>query len=168
MMPEDREAVLAVVEATDMFTPAELFFAREQVDIYLHQPQQQDYFLVVVENESSKIVGFMSYGPTPLTEGTYDLYWMAVSREEQGRGYGKELVRWLEKKVKDAAGRMILIETSSQPKYESTRRFYLGLDYQEVSRIPDFYKPGDDRITYVKYFGSKESTEKWKKSGNSY
>jgi ribosomal protein S18 acetylase RimI-like enzyme len=153
MKPEDRETVLAIVKATDMFTPAELFFAREQVDIYLGQPQPQDYFLVVVENRTGQVVGYMSYGPTPLTEGTYDLYWMAVAPEEQGRGYGKELVRWLEKTVRDEGGRMILVETSSQPKYEDTRRFYLGLNYKKVSRIPDFYKPGDDRITYAKYFG---------------
>jgi GNAT superfamily N-acetyltransferase len=152
MTPEDREAVLALVEATDMFTPAELFFAREQVDIYLHQPQQQDYFLVVVENDSSQVVGYMSYGLTPLTEGVYDLYWMAVAPGEQGHGYGQKLVRWLEKKVEDTGGRMILIETSSQPKYEGTRQFYLHLGYKEISRIPDFYKPGDDRVTYVKYF----------------
>jgi ribosomal protein S18 acetylase RimI-like enzyme len=152
MTPEDRETVLAIVEATDMFTPAELLCAREQVDIYLGQPQQQDYFLVVVENRGGRVVGYMSYGLTPLTSGTYDLYWMAVAPEEQGRGYGKELVRWLEEKVRNEGGRIILAETSSQPKYESTRRFYLGLDFKEVSRIPDFYKPGDDRITYAKYF----------------
>jgi ribosomal protein S18 acetylase RimI-like enzyme len=153
MTPEDRETVLAIVEATDMFTPAELLCAREQVDIYLGQPQQQDYFLVVVENRGGRVVGYMSYGLTPLTSGTYDLYWMAVVPEEQGRGYGKELVRWLEAKVRNEGGRIILAETSSQPKYESTRRFYLGLDFKEVSRIPDFYKLGDDRITYAKYFG---------------
>jgi hypothetical protein len=44
-----------------------------------------------------------------------------------------------------------MVETSSQPKYERTRSFYLRLGYREVSRIPDFYKPGDDRISYVKY-----------------
>lgn len=153
MKQDDRAAVLSIVEATDMFTPAELFFAREQVDIYLGQPQQQDYYLVVVENDGGKVVGYMSYGPTPLTEGVYDLYWMAVVPGEQGRGYGRELVSWLEKKVKDEGGRMILVETSSQPRYERTRQFYLGLDYREVSRIPDFYRTGDDRITYVKYFG---------------
>jgi len=152
MTQEDREAVLALVEATDMFTPAELFFAREQVDIYLNQPQQKDYFLAVVENDSGEVVGYLSYGSTPLTEGVYDLYWMAIAPQAQGHGHGKELVRWLEKKVKDEGGRLILIETSSQPKYEGTRRFYLGLGYKEVSRISDFYKPGDDRITYAKYF----------------
>ncbi len=150
---EDRERVLGIVQATEMFTPDEIFFAREQVDIYLDQPHQRDYFLVVGEDAKAGVVGYMSYGPTPLTEGTYDLYWMAVAPSAQGRGFGRELVVWLERRVAEAGGRLILIETSSQPKYEKTRKFYLSLGYKEASRIPDFYKVGDGRITYVKYFG---------------
>ena len=151
MTREDRRAVLDIVQTTEMFTPDEIAVAAELIDIYLDQPQQRDYRLVVAENEDSRVVGYLSYGPTPLTEGTYDLYWMAVASGEQGRGFGRELVNWLEEEVRAAGGRMILIETSSQPKYEKTRRFYTGLNYQEVSRIPDFYRRGDDRITYVKY-----------------
>jgi GNAT superfamily N-acetyltransferase len=151
MTREDRRTVLDIIQTTEMFTPDEVAVARELIDIYLDQPQQQDYRLVVAADEGGRVVGYMSYGPTPLTEGTYDLYWMAVARGEQGRGHGRELVHWLEKKVREAAGRMILIETSSQPKYEKTRRFYIRLNYKEVSRIPDFYRGGDDRITYVKY-----------------
>jgi len=150
---EDRERVLDIVQTTGMFTPDEILIAREQVDIYLEQPDQRDYFLVVVEDAPSRVAGYMSYGPTPLTDGTYDLYWMAVAPEAQGRGFGRGLVVWLEKKVSEAGGRLILIETSSQPKYEKTREFYLGLGFKEASRIPDFYRVGDSRITYVKYFG---------------
>jgi len=152
MKREDRERVLDIVQATEMFTPEEIFFAREQVDIYLEQPHQRDYFLVVTEDEKGGVAGYLSYGATPLAEGAYDLYWMAVAPEAQGRGHGRELVVWLEKRVVEAGGRLILIETSSQPKYEKTRRFYLDLGYKEISRIPDFYKVGDGRITYVKYF----------------
>src|SRR4030042_1038057 len=76
-----------------------------------------------------RVVGYMSYGPTPLTEGAYDLYWMAVASGEQGRGFGRKLVSWLEKTVRGASGRMILIATSSQTKDEKTRRFYTGLAY---------------------------------------
>ena len=150
---EDRERVLDIVQATEMFTPDEIFFAREQVDIFLDQPHQRDYFLVVSEDAKDGVVGYLSYGPTPLTDGAYDLYWMAVAPRAQGRGLGRELVVWLEKRVAETGGRLILIETSSQPKYETTRQFYLDLGYQEASRIPDFYKVGDGRITYVKYFG---------------
>lgn len=156
MKPEDRQAVLDIVEATGIFTPAETLCAREQVDIFLGQPGQQDYFLIVIENEDGRVVGYLSYGPTPLAEGTYDIYWMAVAPEAQGRGYGRKLLRWLESQVESWGGRLILIETSSQPKYERTRQFYLSLNYKEVSRIPDFYKPGDDKITYAKYFRPKE------------
>ena len=151
MMREDRRTVLDIVQTTELFTPDEITVAAELIDVYLDQPQQRDYRLVVAENEARRVVGYLSYGPTPLTEGTYDLYWMAVASGEQGRGHGRELVNWLEEEVRAAGGRMILIETSSQPKYEKTRRFYTGLNYQEVSRIPDFYRRGDDRITYVKY-----------------
>jgi len=156
MKPEDREAVLEIVQAAGTFTPAEILCAREQVDIFLGQPGQQDYFLVVVENAEGRVAGYMSYGRTPLTEGAYDIYWMAVEPGEQGRGYGRELVGWLEDRVREWGGRLILIETSSQPGYERTRRFYINLDYREVSRVPDFYKPGDDRITYAKYLRPKE------------
>jgi ribosomal protein S18 acetylase RimI-like enzyme len=151
MRREDRPTVLDIINSTGMFTPDEIVVACELIDIYLDQPQQRDYRLVVAEDEAGRVVGYMTYGPTPLTEGAYDLYWMAVSPGKQGRGFGRELVLWLEKTVRDAAGRVILIETSSQPKYEKTRRFYTGLDYREVSRIPDFYRKGDDLITYVKY-----------------
>lgn len=156
MKPEDREPVLDIVRATGIFTPVEMTCAQEQVDIFLSQPGQQDYVLVVAENDKGHVVGYMSYGPTPLAEGAYDIYWMAVAPGVQGRGYGRKLVRWLEDRAKDWGGRLILIETSSQPKYERTRQFYLSLNYREVARIPDFYEPGDDRITYAKYLESKE------------
>lgn len=152
MKRDDREVVLFIIQATEMFTPTEIFFAREQIDIYLEQPHQRDYFLVVVEDENGKVIGYLSYGQAPLAEGGYDLYWMAIAPEAQGKGYGKELMRWLENKVREAGGRMVLIETSSQVKYERTRRFYQSLDYKEISRIPDYYKTGDDRITFVKFF----------------
>jgi ribosomal protein S18 acetylase RimI-like enzyme len=151
MKPEDRTTVLDIIRATKMFTPPEMAVARELIDIFLDQPEQGDYFMAVAEGRSGRVVGYLAYGPTSLTEGTYDLYWMAVAPDQQGSGFGTELVNWLEKKVAEEGGRMIVIETSSQPKYEPTRRFYAGLGYQEISRIPDFYKPGDDRITYIKH-----------------
>ncbi len=156
MKEQDRQVVLDIVEATGMFTPEEILCAREQVDIFLGQPGQKDYYLVVVENDEGRVVGYMSYGPTPLTDGAFDLYWMAVAPEVQGRGYGRELVGWLEDRVREEGGRLILIETSSQAKYKSTRHFYKKLGYREVSRIPDFYKPGDDKITFAKYLRPKE------------
>lgn len=152
MRPQDKGPVLDLVRATGMFTPAEVTVAEELIDVYLGVPDQKDYRIVVVEDERGAVAGYMTWGPTPMAEDAYDLYWMAVAPAEQGRGRGKALVRWLEDEVRGLNGRMIVIETSSQPRYHPTRQFYINLDYKEVARIPDFYKPGDDRVIYAKYF----------------
>jgi ribosomal protein S18 acetylase RimI-like enzyme len=150
MTRADRPAVLALIGATGFFRPGEIRVAEELLDIYLDQSGQKDYAVVVVEDETGSVAGYLTYGPTPLTRGTYDLYWMAVAPASQGRGHGRALVAWLEHRAREAGGRMIVIETSSTPKYDPTRRFYLGLDYAEVARIPDFYEAGDDRVIYAK------------------
>ena len=152
MRAEDKKTVMGLIRETGMFTGAEEAVAEELIDIYLGSPEQKDYEVVVMEGEKGETAGYMTWGPTPLAEDAYDLYWMAVSPASQGKGFGKELVRWLEEKVGKRNGRMIVIETSSQPKYEPTRRFYLNRDYREVARVPDFYRPGDDRIIFAKYF----------------
>jgi GNAT superfamily N-acetyltransferase len=152
MEPRDKGAVLGLIRATDFFTAAEVAVAEELMDLYLDKPEQKDYHVVVVENDRQAAVGYMTWGPTPLADDAYDLYWMAVSPAEQGQGRGKALVRWLEDEVRRRAGRLIVIETSSQPKYRGTRQFYIDLAYQEVARVPDFYRAGDDRVIYAKYF----------------
>lgn len=156
MAKADRQPVLELIRDTGFFTEGEIQVAEELIDIYLNNPEQRDYYIVVIENEQGRIAGYMTYGPTPLTEGTWDLYWIAVSPRTQGKGYGSQLVSFLEDQVKKNAGRLILIETSSQPKYQPTRKFYEKLGYTEVARIRDFYRPGDDRVIFGKYFRSKE------------
>jgi ribosomal protein S18 acetylase RimI-like enzyme len=152
MEARDKAPVLGLIRATGFFTADEVGVAEELIDVYLGQPGQKDYRVVIIENEAKDVAGYMTWGPTPLAEDAYDIYWMAVAPSEQGRGRGRELVRWLEDEVRGRAGRLVIIETSSQPKYHGTRQFYIGLSYREVARIPDFYRPGDDRVIYAKYF----------------
>jgi ribosomal protein S18 acetylase RimI-like enzyme len=152
MEAQDKEAVLGLIRATGFFTPAEVDVAEELMDAYLEEPEQKDYDVVVVENEAGAPAGYMTWGPTPLAEDAYDLYWMAVAPSEQGKGRGKELVRWLEVEVGKRRGRVVIIETSSQPKYHGTRQFYIDLGFKEVARVPDYYRAGDDRVIYAKYF----------------
>ena len=152
MEARDRGPVLGLIRATGFFTDAEVGVAEELLDAYLGKPGQKDYHVAVIENDEKAVAGYMTWGPTPLAEDAYDIYWMAVAPSEQGKGRGKALVRWIEDEVRRRDGRVILIETSSQPKYHGTRQFYIDLDYREVARVPDFYRAGDDRVIYAKYF----------------
>ena len=148
----DRQSVLDVIHSTGMFTQEEERVAEEVIDVCLTKSDQQDYVVVVIENEQGAIVGYVCYGPTPMAEGVVDLYWMAVHPGKHRQGYGKALIQWLEKAVQEKKGRLIVIETSSRDKYTTTRNFYQRLGYLESARIRDFYRPGDDLLIYCKYF----------------
>jgi len=150
MIAEDRVAILRILEATDMFTPAELDVAMELVDIYLTNKEQKDYIIYVATDERKEVVGYVCYGPTPATDGTFDLYWIAVSPAMQQQGVGKKLLSFTEQAIMNQQGRMIVIETSSQTKYKPTQDFYLRNHYQLEARIKDFYRIGDDRLIFVK------------------
>ena len=96
--------------------------------------------------EGDRLIGYACSGPTPATEGTFDLYWLAVDAAAQGKGIGTTLVREVERELRDRGARMLLVETSSRPDYSNTRAFYARCGYTEAARIRDFYAPADDRI----------------------
>ena len=111
------------------------------------QASDADYeFLGAFDEQSDRLIGYACFGATPATDGTYDLYWLAVDPAAQGRGVGSALVRAVETKLLDRGARLLVVETSSRPDYEGTRRFYARSGYTEAARVRDFYAPADDRI----------------------
>jgi ribosomal protein S18 acetylase RimI-like enzyme len=149
MTSRDKPAIMQFLHDTPEFKPAEVVVAEELIDCYLDDSSGSGYYVLVAEVNSS-VVGYICYGLTPLTEGTWDIYWIAVASKEQSQGIGSTLLASAESKIKEAHGRMALIETSSKPEYEKTRLFYQSRGYQVVSRIADFYEPGDDKLTFQK------------------
>jgi D-alanine-D-alanine ligase len=95
-------------------------------------------------------VGWVCWGPTPCTLGTFDIYWIGVAPAWQGRGIGRALTDFAEQAIAERGGRLFVVETSSRETYTPTRRFYETLGYREASRIPDFYGPGDDKVIFLK------------------
>ncbi len=96
-----------------------------------------------------RLVGWICWGPTPCTLGTYDLYWMAVDPAAQGARVGTALLRAMEGRLAGSA-RLIVVETAGRPDYRPTRAFYEARGYRKAAVIPDFYAPGDDQVVYVK------------------
>ncbi|MDB4883208.1 MAG: hypothetical protein JWL95_1974 [Gemmatimonadetes bacterium] len=96
--------------------------------------------------DAERLIGYACTGPTPATDGTFDLYWLAVDPSSQGKGVGRALMREVERDLRSRGARLLLVETSSRPDYENTRAFYARCGFTEAARIRDFYAPADDRI----------------------
>lgn len=145
----DRPAIANLVQRVGNFSSDEIEIALELVDEWLADGEASDYLCWVIEDDEG-VRGYACIGPTPLTDGTFDLYWIAVDPSAQGRGYGQALTRLAEEEARARGGRLLLIETASQETYTATIRFYERAGYELVSRIPDFYKVGDDKLTFAK------------------
>jgi GNAT superfamily N-acetyltransferase len=151
MVKEDKPALMEILRTTPEFKPSEVVVAEEVIDSYLHAP---DSYNVLVAEEDAAIVGYICYGLTPLTESTWDIYWLVISLNKRGQGVGGALTAFAEEQIKNDGGRLIVIETSAKPGYEKTRHFYLRHGYEIICQIPDFYAPGDDKIILQKRLDS--------------
>ena len=101
---------------------------------------------MLVSERDGKPVGYVCFGPTPMTDGTFDLYWIATDPSVRGQGEGHALVAAMESELRRRGGRLVRVETSATEDYDSTRGFYARAQYQEEARVRDFYRPGDDLV----------------------
>lgn len=96
------------------------------------------------------IAGYICYGATPMTDSTYDLYWIAVHPAMRGCGVANALITAMERDLGQRGAQGIRVETSETESYGAARRLYERHAYSEVGRLPDFYRPGDGLIIYYK------------------
>ena len=153
LIENDREKIKNILIDTDNFNAEEIKIALELIDVYINDKDQKDYEIFVdsEDENGSEIKGYVCIGPRPLTEGTYDLYWIAVNPKVQSKGLGSGLIKYTEAHIRSKSGRLILIETSGKDSYEKERKFYEKNQYEELVNIRDFYKPGDGLVIYGKY-----------------
>lgn len=149
MRPDDVAQLVRITNDTGFFHPDEVAAAQEILEECVAKGESSGYYVQVAE-ETGKPLGYVCFGPTPLTRGTWDVYWIAVAPGHQGRGIGTRLIRLAEAEICRQGGRLILVETSSQELYAPTRRFYCSSGYREVSRVPDFYDLGDAKVIFAR------------------
>ncbi len=149
LRPEDREAVGRLVRATGFFSEQEIGIAVELVEERLAKGEASGYSFLFAES-ADRLLGYACFGPIPGTVSSFDLYWIAVDPGEQGHGIGRTLIAGAERiMAKRGAGR-IYADTSSRPRYDPTRAFYLACGYREAAFLADFYGPGDGKVIFVK------------------
>src|SRR5213595_1244650 len=153
MVAADRGGVFRILEGAGNFTPEEVGTALELIDEWLELGEHSGYLTYVLESQAddgSEVLGYVCFGPTPLTESTYDLYWIAVDKSKHRGGVGKRLLKFAEDEITRRGGEMLLVETSSQETYDGTIQFYEKTGYELVGKIKEYYKPGDDKLIFAK------------------
>lgn len=150
MKTSDRKYLLDLINRINIFTIEEKKIAVELIDEVIND-SGNNYYNIFVNQVNDKIVGYHCTGKRSLTDGVYDMYWIAVDPALQNRGHGKKLLDHAERFVLENHGNLILAETSSKESYTLTRNFYKKYNYSILAEIKDFYKKEDHLIIFGKY-----------------
>lgn len=145
----DKPAIMKILKQTPEFTPEELPVAEEVLDECLLNPADSGYHGITAIKDG-ELCGYICYGNTPLTKGNWEIYWLAVGLSARNLGIGRQLLHHAETDIRSRGGRQVTLETSSQPLYQNTRRFYIRCGFHETACIPDFYDLGDNLVVYLK------------------
>jgi GNAT superfamily N-acetyltransferase len=149
LRPGDRAELLEILESSGAFRPEEIAVGLELVDETLDPGPSTDYRWWIAEG-AGQVLGFACFGPVPMTEGTFDLYWIAVAPEARGTGVAAGIEQAVADSVRSLGGYWLLAETSSTEPYAPAHAFYARRDYRLLGRIEDYYRAGDDRLIFGK------------------
>ena len=149
VMADDPGRVRSLVASTGFFNAAEVEIAGELVQERLVKGIRSGYHFILAERGSA-LVAYACYGPIEGTQGSFDLYWIAVAPEEQGKGLGPQVFARAEAAMRKAGAKHIYADTSTADRYAGTRGFYQRMGFEEEARLTDFYGPGDGKVIYVK------------------
>ena len=145
----DRGRIEEITRAVGLFREDEIPVALEVFDDAVRISSFDAPYVALGADVDGRLAGWICWGPTPCTLGTYDLYWMAVDPSVQGSGLGTALISEMERILAGTA-RLIVVETAGRADYSATRAFYEARGYRATATIPEFYGPGDDQVVFVK------------------
>lgn len=153
--PSDRPRLVELLNELTAFTDDERAVALELVDHRLQHPASDDYRFILSFSSPDgggpdELAGYLCYGHTPMTQSTYDLYWVGTSPRYARSGVARGLVARLEGDIAREGGGLVRVETGSREGHGAAVHFYDALGFTRAATIPDFYAPGDDLIVFTK------------------
>jgi len=156
LSPSDRAQLIDIVSQGAGFRSTEIACAIELLDAALapaeKDEEEEGYEArVAVDDEApDRVFGYACFGKTPMTEATYDLYWLVVAEAARGRGIGAKLMTGVEDELRQRGAGILRVETSSLEGQGGARRFYEKTGFRLAGAIPDFYRKGDDLLVFAK------------------
>ena len=145
---DDVTSLIVLAEASGLFEPSQTEELAQMLDQHFNgETKSQDLWFT---DDDNGVVGVAYVAPERMTEGTWNLYWIAIHPERQRQGRGVALLRHVEQMLANRGERILLVETSSLESFKYVRSFYRKSGYDEEARIREFYKAGDDKIIFRK------------------
>lgn len=148
-LPSDVTDIVKLCVISGVFSEKEILIARELIEDRLEKGDKSEYLFLFAESKG-RVVGYICYGLIKEDGDDWDVYWIVVDKELHNHGIGSRLLNEVQRRIKEASGRNVYIETSSTPPYCNTREFYFRHGYRICDEEPDFYGAGDNKLTYLK------------------
>jgi len=150
----DRNKINQLLRSSGTFRDDEVLTAMDIIDAVLSKKGESDYHIFSYHLGSDYLAGYICFGPIPMTEYCFDLYWIAVDSRVRQCKVGTKLAAFMESTVIRLGGRKIYVDTSSTEPYAAARSFYEKQGYAVVCVLHDFYRQGDHKIIFMKELGT--------------
>jgi len=147
---QDKDKIRQLLEQRGTFNKKEIEVAVELVNEALRFPERDEYCVACAIDPTDSLAGYICFGPIPMADDCYDLYWIVVDKKYSRKGVGGKLLQSFEDYVMSKHGRRIYVDTSSGAAYNAARLFYEKHGYQLVSVLEDFYQKGGSKMIYMK------------------
>lgn len=145
----DFEALMSIIESSGQFDSDGLAHVRSTLEQHL-KGGGEDMWLTADDSEP---VGVAYCAPEALTEGTWNLLMLWTRKDRAGQGHGSALVKTIEHELAARGARLLIVETSGLPDFETARAFYTKLGFEQEAMIKNFFAAGDDKLIYTKQVG---------------
>ena len=147
---QDKDNIQQLLEQRGTFNKKEIEVAVELVDQTLRFPEREEYRVACAIDPPDSLAGYICFGPIPMTDDCYDLYWIVVDKKYSRNGTGGRLLEFMEKDLINKKARHIYVDTSSASGYDAARSFYEKHGYRLVCVLKNFYRENDHKMIYMK------------------
>lgn len=145
VMQNDVADLKKVIDTSGLFPS---YLLEGMMQAYFTNPDSEEIWLTQDVQGTPAVIAFCA--PEKFTNGTYNLYLIAVHAAHQSKGIGAEVIQYIEDLLRSKGGRVLIVETSGLPEFERTRKFYDQRSFQRIATIPDFYNEGEAKVVFWK------------------
>jgi GNAT superfamily N-acetyltransferase len=146
----DKRALLQIVQDSGQFDADGLAHVEATLDSHF----AEDSGALWLTADDGEPIGVAFCNPEPVTVGTWNLLMLWTRKDREGQGFGAALVAEIEKRLRTFGARLLIVETSGLPEFETARAFYTKCGFLHEATIKEFFATGDHKLVYTKALSS--------------